>query len=129
MNGLGLPKTPCDCFVFTRTCSFDLSDCAFLYLCKNSSCYPVGFHLEHYSCSQPILLSMASLCLNSLIELNSKRRDDPQGPTQSNSFTRRLRRCCVGGEMVEEGRAVCKEAVCVRSSLVEEMDNVQVLKS
>lgn len=49
--------------------------------------------------AKPILLSKVSLCLNSLIEVNSKRRDDPQGPTQSNSFARRLR-SCVGVEAV-----------------------------
>lgn len=59
---------------------------------RNSSCSPVGFHLEHYCCSQT---NPPRHGLNSLIELNSKRRDDPQGPTQSNSFARRLRRCLV----------------------------------
>lgn len=64
---------------------------------RNSSCCPMGSHLEHYNHSQPILLSTPSLCLNSLIELNSKRRDDPSGANSKQFFARRLKRCCVGG--------------------------------
>lgn len=58
------------------------------------------------------------MCLNSLIELNSERRDDPQGPTQTNSFARRLKRCCVYAHVCT---SMC---VCVRSPPVDEMDNV-----
>lgn len=96
------------------------SDSASICVCEEiHPVNPVGFHLEHYSCGQPILLTTASQRPDSVIELNSGRRDDPRGQTF----------CILLQEDWGDVVWVEGDGGCALSSAVQEMDNVQVLNA